>query len=199
MAVEDRNPHAWTAPTMERDLKDPDQAIVRSGLEITGSLDDGFSAIHYEPKWTEAGSYKLGNLLLLQPDGEPEESDWKFLLHCSTAEYRTSEDAEAAIMDWLGDADEYFAYTTPYYSWPCNLSTVTRYMSNYWPGLAYGGYCNTHGTVYIPVPTGIPLCGIILRNNGTTGTGRHFMPIDAVNRGRSYTWPRDLRPQWIGT
>ena len=47
--------------------------------------------------------------------------------------------------------------------------------------------------------TGIPLCGIILKNNGTTGTGRHFLPIDAVNRGRSYTWPRDLRPQWIGT
>jgi hypothetical protein len=38
---------------------------------------------------------------------------------------------------------------------------------------------------------GYPLCGLILRNDGTS-TG--FQPIDVVNRGRSYIWPRDCRP-----
>lgn len=41
---------------------------------------------------------------------------------------------------------------------------------------------------------GYPLCGLILKNNGTVGPGCPILPIDAVNRGRSYMWPRDLRP-----
>lgn len=42
-----------------------------------------------------------------------------------------------------------------------------------------------------------PLCGLILRNNGTLGTGYNILPVDTVNRGRSYIWPRDLRPRNI--
>lgn len=38
------------------------------------------------------------------------------------------------------------------------------------------------------------LCGVVLRGNGVGGAGA-FMPIDAVNRGRSYIWPRDIRPR----
>jgi hypothetical protein len=41
---------------------------------------------------------------------------------------------------------------------------------------------------------GYPLCGLILRNDGTLGAGCHILPIDLVNRGRSYIWPQDLRP-----
>lgn len=36
--------------------------------------------------------------------------------------------------------------------------------------------------------TGLPICRLILRNDGTTGIPNRWMPIDAVNRGRSYLW-----------
>lgn len=202
LASADYTPKTWTVPTIVRDLASPEQAIVRSTFEVTGSIADGFSTIQTSPTWNTAGYYKLGNLLLAQPiiDGEPSESDWQFLLHCSSEEYGTASDAETAIMDWLGDEDNFFSYTTVYYTFPCTLGSRTETASNYWPaGASYCGYCSGYGSVYTEVPSGMPLCGIILRNNGTTGTGRHFLPIDAVDRGRSYTWPRDLRPQWIGT
>lgn len=41
---------------------------------------------------------------------------------------------------------------------------------------------------------GLPLCGIVLKNNGQVGVDGAVLPIDAVNRGRSYYW-RDLRPR----
>jgi hypothetical protein len=40
----------------------------------------------------------------------------------------------------------------------------------------------------------IPLCVVILKNNGTTGTNGQVLPVDAVNRGRSYFY-RDVRPR----
>jgi len=46
------------------------------------------------------------------------------------------------------------------------------------------------GTLY-----GYPLCGVILRNNGTVGAGCPIMPVDFLNRGRSYMWPTDIRPK----
>lgn len=42
-----------------------------------------------------------------------------------------------------------------------------------------------------------PLCGLVLRNDGTVGTGYHILPVDRVNRGRSYVWPADMRPRNI--
>ena len=42
-----------------------------------------------------------------------------------------------------------------------------------------------------------PLCGLVLRNNGVLGTGYNILPIDRVNRGRSYIWPADFRPRNI--
>ena len=41
---------------------------------------------------------------------------------------------------------------------------------------------------------GFPLCGLILRNDGTVGVPGAIQPIDSINRGRSYLWPRDVRP-----
>ena len=38
----------------------------------------------------------------------------------------------------------------------------------------------------------MPICIIVLRNNGATGTPGAVQAIDAVNRGRSYLW-RDMR------
>jgi hypothetical protein len=43
---------------------------------------------------------------------------------------------------------------------------------------------------------GYPLCGLVLRNDGTVGNGAPILPVDVVNRGRSYMWPRDIRPRW---
>jgi len=41
---------------------------------------------------------------------------------------------------------------------------------------------------------GLPLVGLVLRNDGRTGVAGAVMPIDRVNRGRSYYW-KDLRPR----
>ena len=41
---------------------------------------------------------------------------------------------------------------------------------------------------------GYPLCGVVLRNDGQVDVSGAFLPIDVVNRGRSYLWPRDMRP-----
>jgi hypothetical protein len=44
---------------------------------------------------------------------------------------------------------------------------------------------------------GIPLAIFILRNNGNTTDRNQFMPIDRVNRGRSYLWRNvKLRYMW---
>lgn len=40
----------------------------------------------------------------------------------------------------------------------------------------------------------MPLCTVVLRNNGITGIDGQVMPIDSVNRGRSYIW-QDVRPR----
>ena len=47
--------------------------------------------------------------------------------------------------------------------------------------------------------SGSPLCGLVLHNDGTTGAGCHILPVDPINRGRSYMWPTDLRPRWVMT
>jgi hypothetical protein len=41
---------------------------------------------------------------------------------------------------------------------------------------------------------GLPLCGIVLRNDGRVGVDGAVLPIDRVNRSRSYYW-KDLRPR----
>jgi len=49
-----------------------------------------------------------------------------------------------------------------------------------------------------PWDYGLPLCMLVIRNNGTTLADCQYMPIDAVNRGRSYIW-QDCRPRglWV--
>lgn len=42
---------------------------------------------------------------------------------------------------------------------------------------------------------GYPLAGLILRNDGTIGPGCPILPVDLINRGRSYLWPPDIRPK----
>ena len=39
-----------------------------------------------------------------------------------------------------------------------------------------------------------PLCGLVLKNDGNVGGGCQILPVDLVNRDRSYIWPRDFRP-----
>lgn len=41
---------------------------------------------------------------------------------------------------------------------------------------------------------GLPLVGLVLRNDGRTGVDGAVLPIDRVNRSRSYYW-KDLRPR----
>jgi len=42
----------------------------------------------------------------------------------------------------------------------------------------------------------IPLCAIIVRNDGTTGAVNHYLPITLANRSQSSFAVRDMRP-WI--
>jgi hypothetical protein len=58
--------------------------------------------------------------------------------------------------------------------------TDVALLLNPWYGYNYGG--------------GLPLCGVVLKNDGNTGVDGAVLPIDRVNRGRSYYW-NDLRPR----
>lgn len=54
---------------------------------------------------------------------------------------------------------------------------------------------------YADIYTGdLPMCVVILRNNGVTGVDGQVLPIDPINRGRSYFWrdvrPRNVTPWW---
>lgn len=164
---------AWTVPTITRDLTQEDECLFDVGL-----VKSGMTVTYTEKTWATANAYCGGILLLAMPDTEenPPVSEWKFRLHCYTEEYTTSNEAEARLIEWLADTT---AHPGAYYS------------GNYWPVaiLINGGF--------IYQITGMPLCGVIARNNGTLGQGRFFMPVDAVNRGRSYLWPTDLRPVWV--
>lgn len=48
------------------------------------------------------------------------------------------------------------------------------------------------GSLQINLSGDMPLWGVVLRNNGTTGVYGAIQAVDAVNRGRSYLW-KDLR------
>lgn len=171
--MDDVNRHdglAWTVPNLVKDLT----------VESESRVDMGFvSEGQYTPlSWATANSYKGGILLLLLPDVEenPSASDWRLRLLCYEEEYTITSDAEARLIAWLWEEID------PSIDWD----------AYYWPAPVRGPWM-----AYEYQETGMPLCGIILRNNGTTGIGRYFMEIDVVNRGRSYTWPRDMRPQWV--
>lgn len=41
---------------------------------------------------------------------------------------------------------------------------------------------------------GYPLCAVVLKNDGIVGSGCNILPIDYVNRGRSYMFRPDIRP-----
>ena len=158
---------AWTVPSMVRDLTDDSQARVDMGW-------DWATTEYTELTWVQANSYRGGVLLLLLPDTEenPEPSDWRLRLLCYQEEYTTAHQAETRLTGWLNDSGVY-----------------DDWQSNYWPDPALDDPDYQE--------SGMPLCGIILHNNGILGTGRYFLEIDVIDRGRSYTWPRDLRPQWI--
>lgn len=44
-------------------------------------------------------------------------------------------------------------------------------------------------------PSGMPLCGLILKSE-SSGSGCPILPIDPINRGRSYVY-QDIRPLWM--
>jgi hypothetical protein len=63
------------------------------------------------------------------------------------------------------------------------IETVALRLAPWQPGLV------------VPVGQGgLPLCAVVLRNDGRTGIDGAIMPIDRVNRGRSYYW-KDVRPR----
>jgi hypothetical protein len=169
--VDRHNGLAWTVPNMVKDLADPTDARVDMGMVAA----ETYTAL----SWTQANSYKGGILLLLLPDVEldPGEDDWRLRLYCYPEEYTTISEAEERLISWLWEEEWIWD------GW---------FDGHYWPDAVRGG-----GATHYYQESGMPLCGIILRNNGTVGTGRHFMEIDVLNRGRSYTWPRDMRPQWV--
>lgn len=160
----------WTVPSLTRDLADPDSLRwSANGLESPETM----------LTWDNAGWYHYCQPLLLIPETleDPTEADWQLRLRCWSEshaaakgyalEYETATEAEAALMAFVTTADA--GYDT---SWP---------------------YANT---AWGEPPGGMPLCGLILRHDGSTEM-TSFLPIDLVNRGRSYIWPRDLRPRWI--
>ena len=94
---------------------------------------------------------------------EPAASDWWFYIHTIYNEFATAGEAEAWLM-----TEEFQNDPDENCCWK------------------HPGWPHTEFVAY-------PLCGLVLRNNGTVGAGTQILPIDYVNRGRSYMWPVDFR------
>ena len=94
---------------------------------------------------------------------EPTASDWWFYIHTIYNEFATAGEAEAYLM------------TSEFQNDPDENCC--------WK---HPPYPHTEFVAY-------PLCGLVLRNNGQIGSGCPILPIDPVNRGRSYMWPVDFR------
>jgi len=87
---------------------------------------------------------------------------------------------EPAVSDWYfylhGTLDEF-----------PDAGTAEQWLDSYEFQHSSPWYEGAEGTCY-------PLCGVVLRNDGQTGVSGAFLPIDMVNRNRSYIWPTDMRP-----
>jgi hypothetical protein len=115
----------------------------------------------------------------------------------------------------ISDSGDAYWFTNPYYYLPFS---VMLYLSGY-PGATPPLYVINGGTEYATgaeaeaavyplisaVPSafgphagyGIPLAILIMRNNGNTTLVNQYMPVDRVNRGRSYIWRNvKVRFQW---
>lgn len=162
----------WQVPDITRDLANPDH-LVWSSM--------GYDSAATVLTWNNAGWFRYCVVVLALPEssvlGGPAATDWRLRLkrwkNVSAAlagydiECETAGGAEAALGAFLS------TYTMGDNPWPWGDDSP-----------AFGD-----------PPGGMPLCGLILRHDGSSDM-TSFLPIDLVNRGRSYMWPRDLRPRW---
>jgi hypothetical protein len=130
-----------------------------------------------EVTFANANYYRAYLVLLALPDNysNPSAREWTLRLRGTelgsvNQEFASAADSEANFVSYLTDT---------YY-----LAEVYQP----WPEPASGWDADP--------PTGRPLCGVVLKNNGTVGVAGQFLPIDRVNRGRSYLF-MDVRPRWL--
>lgn len=112
------------------------------------------------------------------------------------------------------DTGHNYTFTNPHYYrgyavllyWYANPGAVITYPIRLFSTGEYATAAEAENAVYPVWPDGRfrhdayygqPLGVVIIRNNGNTSSSNQFMPIDKVNRGRSYLW-RDIkvRFQW---
>ena len=122
--------------------------------------------------FTSADYYKAYLVLLSLAEGaysNPDASDWKLRLRGTGSEFASSQEAEDDLVYYL---------------------TQFGYEDNRpWPKVDQPGWITGDP------PSARPLAGLIVKNNGTIGTN-NVLPIDRVNRGRSYLF-MDVRPRWL--
>lgn len=87
--------------------------------------------------------------------------------------------------DWIGRRDEDPAYESPVYDCPAGVEVATAAEAEAQIDAWLNGYTRWCFLTF-------PLHGIVFRNDGQTGTSYAILPIDLVNRGRSYLY-RDAR------
>lgn len=117
------------------------------------------------------------------------------------------------------DASQFVNYTGSFTNADYYMPMLLRYDNDYFYNLYVGGDTsqpiNDYPTTSVEYATAgeaeaaaeswfdgatalyngrLPLCVVILKNNGTTGTEGQVLPVDTVNRGRSYFY-RDVRPR----
>lgn len=112
----------------------------------------------------------------------------------------------------ISDTGDSYWFTNPYYY--ISFAVMLRWSGT--PGTSpplyivntteYATGAEAEEAAYPPWPGGrfdsdafygIPLAIVIMRNNGNTGLVNQYMPVDAVNRGRSYIWRNlKVRFQW---
>jgi len=132
---------------------------------LTADLAD-VNSVTVDVTFEHAGYYQFFILELRIPlvVEQPSASDWWFYLHTIYNEFATAGEAEA----W-------------------SQSEAFQYDPDEDCAWKHPPYPNTAFVAY-------PLCGLVLKNDGNPGGGCPILPVDLVNRGRSYMWPVDMRP-----
>jgi len=87
--------------------------------------------------------------------------------------------------DWIGRRDEDPQYELPVYAGPVGVEVATAVEAEAQIDAWLNGYTKWCYLTF-------PLHGIVFRNDGQAGVPYAILPIDSVNRGRSYLY-RDAR------
>ena len=125
--------------------------------------------------------------------------------YVESASYDLADIADSGDAEWFTNPYYYVAFAvmlrwsgTPGTTPPLYIVKTTEYATAAEAEVACYPEISDVPSAFSPdAAYGIPLAIVIMRNNGNTALVNQYMPIDSVNRGRSYIWRNlKVRFQW---